>query len=665
MRITLGAKFGLLLVGVSALLAAGLTGLGYQQAATGLREQAEAALRADARTVSSLIDGWNDERLADLRLIAALPAVIRLADRTSPEHTPADLEAAQEVVVAEAATNREIDFAVLDDAGNFLASSNPKDLGQNVGRRDYFRAAIGGDAFISGVSVSTITDQPSIFHAVPIHGPSGSVIGVARSRATPGLIFRTIHAASGRVGAGAQGLLADEQGLIIASTISDTWTLKPVVPLVDELRQELEREKRWGTHEAPPALDDRVLASVLQHTDEQTFAWRLEGTAYHALTIPLQKTRWTYVAALPVATFERSARHFLYAGLVWAGVGLGLAIVVALLFSRRVAGPIRRLTEVTARIISDDDLTQPLRVTAGRDEVGQLAITFDKLVARLRDVITTLRKAAQVLTRASSDLGAMVQQQTELVSRHASALQGTQVTAQEIKHASMIAAQRAEAVLRVAERADMLGKSGEAAVDRSVHGLTGIRAEVAEISDRISQLAERTRQIGGITESVKDLADRSNILALNAALEAVRSGEHGKGFAVVAREIRSLANQSIEATSRVRDILQDVSRAIGSTVEITTAGSERMEGELVQVKHSGDTLRELSTIMKEALLAVRQIAAAVSEQNAGITVIFNAVTEQMDMMDETRRRLDDTTRAADELQQVSKQVFELVERYRV
>ncbi len=664
MRINLGAKFGLLLVGVSALLAAGLTGLGYQEAATGLREQAEAALRADARTVSSVIDDWNEQRLADLRLIAALPPVSRLA-ASSGHPAPADLQAAEDALAVAAATNHEVDFGILDEAGTFIASTNAKDLGQNVSRRDYFRSAMAGDAFVSGVSVSVITDQPSIFHSYPIRGAGGAVVGVIRSRASPAVIFRTITAASGRVGAGAQGMLVDEQGLIVASTVSEAWMLKPVMPLVDELRQSLEQEKRWGKHETPPALGDRTLASVLQHTDEQVFAWTLSDTPYHALTMPLQKTRWTYIAALPVATFERAARQFLYTGLVWAGAGLALAIAIALLFSRRVAGPIRQLTEISSKIVTDDDLTQPLRVSARGDEVGQLALTFEKLVAKLRHVLTALRNAAQVLTQASASLSGMVQQQTELVSRHASALQGTQVTAQEIKHASMVAAQRAEAVLRVADRADQLGRTGEEAVDRSLHGLSGIQTEVTEISGRINELSESTRQIGGITESVKDLADRSNILALNAALEAVRSGEHGKGFSVVAREIRSLANQSIEATTRVRDILQDVSRAIGSTVEITSTGAERMESELVQVKRSGDTLRELSSIMKEALLAVRQIAAAVSEQNSGITVIFNAVTEQMEMMDETRKRLDDTNRAAEELQEVSQQVFELVERYRL
>ena len=155
------------------------------------------------------------------------------------------------------------------------------------------------------------------------------------------------------------------------------------------------------------------------------------------------------------------------------------------------------------------------------------------------------------------------------------------------------------------------------------------------------------------------------MLALNAAIEAVRSGEHGKGFAVVAREIRSLADQSIQATNRVREILEDIGGAIRVAVSITERGSQKIEGGLLQVKQSGENLRELSNIVKDNSSAVRQIAAAVSQQNAGITQIFSAVTDQTRMMDETMRRLETTTQAASTLKELSQRVSEVVGQFRV
>ncbi|HEU5217452.1 MAG TPA: methyl-accepting chemotaxis protein, partial [Gemmatimonadales bacterium] len=196
-------------------------------------------------------------------------------------------------------------------------------------------------------------------------------------------------------------------------------------------------------------------------------------------------------------------------------------------------------------------------------------------------------------------------------------------------------------------------------------GMSDLRQRVEEISQKIVQLNERTLQIGGITQTVKDLADQSNMLALNAAIEAVRSGEHGKGFAVVAREIRSLADQSIKATDRVREILEDISTAIRSAVQSTEKGAVRMEAGLVQVRTSGENLRELSNIVKDNSAAVRQIAAAVNQQNAGITQIFTAVTDLSRMMEESIARLGSTTDAAVTLREVANRVQQMVKSYRV
>ncbi|MBN1207970.1 MAG: methyl-accepting chemotaxis protein, partial [Myxococcaceae bacterium] len=156
----------------------------------------------------------------------------------------------------------------------------------------------------------------------------------------------------------------------------------------------------------------------------------------------------------------------------------------------------------------------------------------------------------------------------------------------------------------------------------------------------------------------------SNMLALNAAIEAVRSGEHGKGFGVVAREIRSLADRSIEATFRVREILDSVGRAVAETVSLTQRGAERMQSGLEQVRATGESLRELSALIGDNADAVRQIAGAVNQQDLGIAQIFGAVSELSRMMEDTERELDSTKNAAVMLDDVSRKLTEVVMRYR-
>jgi methyl-accepting chemotaxis protein len=349
---------------------------------------------------------------------------------------------------------------------------------------------------------------------------------------------------------------------------------------------------------------------------------------------------------------------------VIAAAGFLLTMLLLAWVVAQLMEPVRELTRVTSEIVLKGDLTQTIQVKSS-DEIGLLASAFAQMVEKLRDIPKRLQETTQMLLSSVGALGKSTDDQSQMVSRQAAAVQETQVTVQEIKQTSLLAAQKAEAVLKVAERADEISRQGEVAISQSLGGLADIRTQVDEIAQKIGELQERTRQIGLITETVKDLADQSNMLALNAAIEAVRSGEHGKGFAVVAREIRSLADQSIQATNRVREILDDIGSAIRTAVSITEKGALKMEGGLVQMKQSGENLRELSGIVKDNAAAVRQIAAAVSQQNAGISQIFAAVSDLNQMMDETLARLEHTGKSVDALRDVSTQVSQVVTSFRV
>jgi methyl-accepting chemotaxis protein len=283
----------------------------------------------------------------------------------------------------------------------------------------------------------------------------------------------------------------------------------------------------------------------------------------------------------------------------------------------------------------------------------------------LRQTISTLQQSAQVLTTSMAALDAQTGEQKQAALRQAAALQETQVTAQEIKQTSRLAAEKAAAVLQIAERAELVGRAGESAIEKSVGGLSEIAQQAQDIVQKINELNQRTQQIGVITQTVKDLADQSNMLALNAAIEAVRSGEHGKGFAVVAREIRSLADQSIQATSRVNEILETISASIRSAVEIAETGRRRMEAGLVEVRTSGDNLKELSNIVRDSSQSVRQIAAAVSQQDAGISQIFGAVSDQSKLMDDTVKRVEGSKLAVSSVMNVGQKMTDVVARFRV
>ena len=350
--------------------------------------------------------------------------------------------------------------------------------------------------------------------------------------------------------------------------------------------------------------------------------------------------------------------------LIVSGLVFAIGLIAAFLIGTVITRPIVSLRHATERIVTAGDLTQKIDVNT-TDEVGQLADTFVQMVERLRSVPIRMRESAALLTQTVQKLSASTQEQGQAVTRQAAGLQETQVTAQEIRQTSLMAAQKAQGILQIAERAEEVSASGEKAIEESRRGLNEIRTLVDEIARKINQLGERTHQIGTITEAVKDLADQSNMLALNAAIEAVRSGEHGRAFSVVAREIRALADQSIQSTNRAREILEDIGAAVREAVAITERGGQRMEAGLVQVQRSGENLRELSGMVKESSSAVRQIAAAVAQQNAGISQIFTAITDLSHLMDETVKGLRETDQSVVILKDVTDRVASVVNSFRV
>ncbi|HZH18021.1 MAG TPA: methyl-accepting chemotaxis protein, partial [Archangium sp.] len=272
------------------------------------------------------------------------------------------------------------------------------------------------------------------------------------------------------------------------------------------------------------------------------------------------------------------------------------------------------------------------------DEVGSLSQATARAFERLKLLTQTLGESASQLGTSARDLSASSTQQNETITRQAAALHETHVTAQELKDTSQLASKRAETILQQMVAAESIAQTGETLIEGSLKGLEQIRAQVAAMADRIRSLDAQARQIGHITTTVKDLADRSNMLALNAAIEAVRSGEHGKGFGVVAREIRMLADQSIQSTHRVRQLLEDISESIRTTATMTEQGSDKVGESLEQIRTFGQSMRQLSNLVQNNAASVKQISAAVGQQGTGIEQLFTAVTALTEMMEDTITR---------------------------
>lgn len=239
----------------------------------------------------------------------------------------------------------------------------------------------------------------------------------------------------------------------------------------------------------------------------------------------------------------------------------------------------------------------------------------------------------QDLTACTNDLGAVstemqasVQEQSASTSETASSVSQTSTTLDELRQTAESAAERSRAVSEVADGS--LNSAGEAQrqVAKGVEVMQKIRDEVEGIARDILELSERNLQIGEIVQSVNAIAEQSNLLAVNASIEAAKAGDQGRGFSVVAGEVRALAEQSKEATEQIRTILAETQKASNSAVMVTEQGTKRAAEGVDVIEGLGAVLESLVDAVEEAADSARAIAMTANQQLAGIEQISSAMS---------------------------------------
>jgi methyl-accepting chemotaxis protein len=272
--------------------------------------------------------------------------------------------------------------------------------------------------------------------------------------------------------------------------------------------------------------------------------------------------------------------------------------------------------------VADSIANRDLRVRVGaRSSTDVFGSAFTKMVESLHGIIEELTEGGQGLSAAAQQLAATSGEQSVMLSEHASAIQESLATLEEIRTIVTQTSEQAKSVVEISERSLDVSKSGQEALQEAIAAMEKIRDQVAEIAQNIVALRTKTIQIGQITASVNDIAGQSNLLAVNATMEAVKAGQVGRGFAVVATEVKNLAMQSKKATADVHRFLGEIQKAMGSTVTVTEEGSKRVESGVDQVHKIGANFNQLYRVIAESSNAALQIAQATHQEVAGIEQI--------------------------------------------
>jgi methyl-accepting chemotaxis protein len=364
-----------------------------------------------------------------------------------------------------------------------------------------------------------------------------------------------------------------------------------------------------------------------------------------------------------LAQDQRMARSltvvFLTLGVIAFLLGAGMVVIL----SQTIASPLGGISKVAMQI-TGGDLSVNVPADQRRDEVGVLAQAFRQMVENLRRSTADISEAVNLLGSSTSEILAATTQVASSTTETATALSETTTTVEEVRQAAQLSSQKAQNVSDSAQRVAQVSHTGLKAVEETINGMNHIRAQMETIAQTVVRLSEQSQSIGGIIASVTDLADQSNLLAVNAAIEAAKAGEQGKGFAVVAQEIKSLAEQSKQATAQVRSILSDVQKATGAAVMATEQGSKAVEAGVKQSAQAGEAIQALAESSEEAVQTTTLIVASSQQQVVGMDQIGVAMENINQAGAQTAASMKQAEIAAQNLHELGQKLKELVEQFK-
>ena len=475
--------------------------------------------------------------------------------------------------------------------------------------------------------------------------------------------------------------------------------------LTDLLRNDLRTLSQLG--------DLATIRSAHKQTrDEQVIPLILEGKSEEAKSLALGINQDRYVKMRDLAKIlsdeaqQRASRSAGQAVLTFLVVGLSAILIsvgLAMYLSRIIAVPLKEIS-ATAERIAVGDLSVTITMNNRQDEVGILEQTFARMtdslkgmagwagkiaagdlrfkvqpqsdkdvlgnafatmVENLQQLTFDITEGINVLGTSANEISASTTQFAASATETATAVSETTTTVEEVRQTAKVSSQKAKTVADTAQKVAQISQSGKKATDETVEGMGRIRQQMESIAESMVRLSEQSQAIGQIVATVEDLAAQSNLLAVNAAIEAARAGEHGKGFAVVAQEVKSLAEQSKQATNQVRTILNDIQKATSAAVMATEQGSKAVEAGVKQSAQAGQSIQTLAGSVAEAAQAASQIAASSQQQLVGVDQVASAMESIKQASTQNVDSAKQLESAARNLKELGDKLKQLIERYKV
>ncbi|WP_421238061.1 methyl-accepting chemotaxis protein [Aeromonas jandaei] len=398
------------------------------------------------------------------------------------------------------------------------------------------------------------------------------------------------------------------------------------------VRTELEGKNRWNDKDAKGKFLIQEILKSARQGDGFTEYWTAKPSIGRdapklAFTLVLDKYQWIIGTGFYIddidnelatlrAERESKMNSSLQVGVLVILVILGVTLVATVIVGNRVSKPLADAVLALNDIANGEgDLTQRLKVQS-KDEIGQLASAFNRFVERIQSVVSQVGETSNHLFSAVDKLHHLSEHYDQQMHGHSretdqvvTAVTEMSSTAQEVAASASNAASATSDAARESDAA-------RGVVSGAINSINRLVGEVHTASGVIEQLAQETAKIGSVVEVIRGIAEQTNLLALNAAIEAARAGEQGRGFAVVADEVRSLAGRTQQSTKEINEMLQRLQGGVKQAVDVMQASEERSQETVQEASHIASSLDSMVMAVSTINDMNIQIATAAEEQHA-------------------------------------------------
>jgi len=347
------------------------------------------------------------------------------------------------------------------------------------------------------------------------------------------------------------------------------------------------------------------------------------------------------------------------------GFGVITLLLISWFMARSITTPLKAaLSAMNDVAEGEGDLTRRLN-DIGQDEIAHLGSGFNRFVSKIREILIEVRRTSEGLTDSARNMTAITEDSSSTVQKQkletdhiASAITEMSITAQEVLR-------HAVSVSDAAKNADSETSEGRRIVNEAIKSVRELEQETQNLSDMMQKLGSEIQNVGTVLDVIQNITEQTNLLALNAAIEAARAGEQGRGFAVVADEVRTLATKTTQSTLEIQSIIESIQRDAKTVVENAHHNQDIAKSTTDLATKAGCSLDEIANAVTDATDKATQIATITQQQSAVAVEISRNIENITVLADHTAQLSNDVSEGSQEQQQLSESLLKMVARFKL